>query len=44
MYKCLWHTKPSPRVLNALLAVLCAVIGVFFTFTFLHQFDLFTEI
>ena len=33
-----------PRVLNALLAVLCAVIGVFFTFTFLHQFDLFTEI
>ena len=37
-------TKPSPRVLNALLAVLCAVIGVFFTFTFLHQFDLFTEI
>lgn len=37
-------TKPSPRVLNALLAVLCAVIGVFFTFTLLHQFDLFTEI
>ena len=37
-------TKPSPRALNALLAVLCAVIGVFFTFTLLHQFDLFTEI
>ena len=38
-------TKPSPRVLNALLAVLCAVIGVCCSFLrFLHQFDLFTEI
>ena len=37
-------TKPSPRVLNALLVVLCTVIGVFFIFTLLHQLDLFAEI
>lgn len=37
-------TKPSPRVLNTLLAVLCSVIGVFFTLTLLHQLNLFTEL
>lgn len=36
--------KPSPRVLNTLLAVLCLIIGVFFAITLLHQIDLFTEI
>lgn len=36
--------KPSPRVLNALLVVLCILIGVFFAFTLLHQVDLFTDI
>lgn len=36
-------SKPSPRVLNALLVVLCAIIGGFFVFTLLHQFNLFTE-
>ena len=35
-------TKPSPRVLNALLAVMCLIIGCFFAFTLLHQLDLFT--
>ncbi len=34
-------SKPSPRVLNALLAVLCLLVGTFFTLTLLHQFDLF---
>lgn len=37
-------SKPSPRVLNALLVVLCGIIGVFITFTLLHQLNLFTEI
>lgn len=37
-------TKPSPRVLNAFLAVLCALIGVFFTATLLHQFNLLTNL
>ena len=37
-------SKPSGRVLDALLLVLCLVIGVFFTFTLLHQLDLFSEI
>lgn len=35
-------TKPSPRVLNALLMLLCLVIGVFFTFTLIHQLHLFS--
>ena len=38
------HSKPGPRVLNALLGVLCLLIGGFFAFTLLHQFNLFTEI
>lgn len=37
-------SKPSPRVLNALLVVLCIVLGIFFTFTLLHQLNLFTDI
>lgn len=37
-------TKPSPRVLNALLVVLCILIGAFFAFTLLHQFNLFADI
>lgn len=37
-------SKPSPRVLNALLVVLCILLGVFFTFTLLHQLNLFTDI
>ena len=37
-------SKPSGRVLNALLVALCLVIGVFFACTLLHQFDLFTEL
>lgn len=36
--------KPSPRVLNALLVVLCILIGAFFAVTLLHQVDLFTDI
>ena len=36
--------KPSPRVLNGLLGLLCAIIGGFFAFTLLHQFNLFTRI
>ena len=36
-------TKPSPRVLNALLAVMCLIIGCFFAFTLLHQLNLFTD-
>lgn len=37
-------SKPSPRVLNALLVVLCILLGIFFTFTLLHQLNLFTDI
>ena len=37
-------TKPSPRVLNALLVVLCIIIGASFAFTMLHQFNLFADI
>lgn len=36
-------TKPSPRVLNALLAMMCLIIGCFFAFTLLHQLNLFTD-
>lgn len=36
--------KPSAHVLDALLITLCLVIGIFFTFTLLHQLDLFTRI
>lgn len=36
-------SKPSPRVLNSLLVVLCLILGVFFTFTLLHQLNLFTD-
>ncbi len=36
-------TKPSTRVLNTLLLVLCLLIGAFFTVTLLHQFDLYSE-
>ncbi len=36
--------KPSPRVLNGLLGLLCAIIGGFFAFTLLHQFNLFSEL
>ena len=36
-------TKPSPRVLNALLVVLCIIIGASFAFTMLHQLNLFTD-
>ena len=36
--------KPSPKVLNALLVVLCLIIGCFFAFTMLHQLNLFTDI
>lgn len=35
-------SKPSPRVLNALLVVLCCIIGAFFAGTLLHQFNLFS--
>lgn len=34
-------TKPSIRVLNSLLIALCFVIGIFFAFTLVHQFNLF---
>ena len=37
-------TKPSPRVLNTLLVVLCIIIGASFAFTMLHQFNLFADI
>lgn len=37
-------SKPSPRVLNALLIILYTIIGGFFAFTLLHQFNLFTEL
>ena len=37
-------TKPSPRVLNALLVVLCIIIGASFAFTMLHQLNLFTDV
>ena len=36
-------TKPSTRILNSLLVMLCLLIGGFFLFTLLHQFNLFTE-
>ena len=36
--------KPSPRVLNSLLGVMCLIIGGFFLFTLVRQLDLFTEI
>ena len=36
--------KPSPRVLNALLALLCTIIALCIVATLLHQFDLFTEL
>ena len=36
-------TKPSPRVLNALLAVMCMIMGCFFAFTLLHQLTHFTD-
>lgn len=38
------HSKPSSRVLNALLILLCVIIGGFFAFTLLHQFNLFSEL
>lgn len=38
------RTKPSPRVLNALLVVLCIVIGLFFVVTLLYQFNLLTHV
>lgn len=41
---CAGRTKPSPRILNLLLILLCIVIGLFFTLTLLHQFDLFTDV
>lgn len=34
-------SKPSARVLDILLVVLCVILGVFFTVTLLHQLDLF---
>ncbi len=37
-------TKPSVRVLNSLLVILCLIIGAFILFTLLHQLDLFAEI
>lgn len=37
-------TKPSTRVLNTLLVVLCLLIGAFFTVTLLHQFNLYSAI
>ena len=37
-------TKPSTRVLNSLLGLLCLIIGGFFLFTLLHQLNLYTEI
>ena len=36
--------KPSAHVIDTLLITLCLVIGIFFTFTLLHQLDLFTRI
>lgn len=36
-------TKPSPRVLNSLLVVLCLIIGGFFLFTLMRQFNLFAD-
>ena len=36
--------KPSPRVLNTLLVLLCLLIGCGFAITLLHQFNLFAEI
>ncbi len=37
-------TKPSSRVLNALLITLCLIIGLFFASTLFHQLNLFTAI
>ncbi len=37
-------TKPSRRVLDALLLVLCLIVGIFFTCTLLHQFNLFASL
>ena len=37
-------TKPSGRVLDVLLIVVCFLVGIFFTFTLLHQFNLFSDI
>lgn len=41
---CAHPTKPSPRVLNALLALLCLIIGCFFAVTLIHQIGLFSAI
>lgn len=40
--KAMTPSKPSARVLSALLLVLCVLIGILFTFTLLHQFNIFT--
>lgn len=37
-------TKPSGRVLDTLLLALCIFVGIFFTFTLLHQLNLFADI
>lgn len=37
-------SKPSPRVLKALLGVLCGIAGAFITLTLIHQFNLFSDI
>lgn len=42
--KAVYPSKPSPRVLNALLIVLCVTIGFFVSATLFHQFNLFTDI
>lgn len=36
-------SKPSARVLDILLVILCVIIGTFFTVTLLYQFDLLSE-
>ncbi len=37
-------TKPSVCVLDVLLVAVCFLVGIFFTFTLLHQFNLFSDI
>ena len=41
--KMLRGSKPSAKVLNALLVILCVIIGAFFTFSLFQQVNMFTK-
>ena len=41
--KMLRDSKPSAKVLNALLVILCVIIGAFFTFSLFQQVNMFAK-